>query len=177
MRWSQDSAAERDWDSHDSFDSGGGGKLSLPLLPERHAGQEREVGECLGNHKVTQDGPVHIQSLLDINKHRDNDHSEICYLLLSYLFPPSKFQQPSRSSRTFSEKQTASPNTHSPVHNTDYPLGQVREQGWFSALNPALRVVLRVLAMFSWCSACLVFIRPWVRSLALCKLSVVALSI
>ncbi|XP_051056151.1 coiled-coil and C2 domain-containing protein 2A [Phodopus roborovskii] len=37
----------------------------------------------------------------------------------------SKFQQPSRSSRTFREKQTASPNTHSPVHSTDYPLGQV----------------------------------------------------
>ncbi|GAB5570935.1 coiled-coil and C2 domain-containing protein 2A isoform X6 [Prionailurus iriomotensis] len=38
---------------------------------------------------------------------------------------PDKFQQPSRSSRTFSEKHAASPTTHSPTHSADYPLGQV----------------------------------------------------
>ncbi|XP_008590568.1 PREDICTED: coiled-coil and C2 domain-containing protein 2A, partial [Galeopterus variegatus] len=37
----------------------------------------------------------------------------------------SKLQQPSRSSRTFSEKRAASPSTHSPTHSADYPLGQV----------------------------------------------------
>ncbi|XP_011900832.1 PREDICTED: coiled-coil and C2 domain-containing protein 2A isoform X9 [Cercocebus atys] len=37
----------------------------------------------------------------------------------------SKFQQPSKSSRMFSEKRAASPSTHSPTHNADYPLGQV----------------------------------------------------
>ncbi|XP_032128755.1 coiled-coil and C2 domain-containing protein 2A isoform X4 [Sapajus apella] len=37
----------------------------------------------------------------------------------------SKFQQPARSSRMFSEKHAASPSTHSPNHNADYPLGQV----------------------------------------------------
>ncbi|XP_045429978.1 coiled-coil and C2 domain-containing protein 2A isoform X6 [Pipistrellus kuhlii] len=37
----------------------------------------------------------------------------------------SKFQQPSRSSRTFRERHTASPTTHSPTHSADSPLGQV----------------------------------------------------
>ncbi|KFO25778.1 Coiled-coil and C2 domain-containing protein 2A [Fukomys damarensis] len=37
----------------------------------------------------------------------------------------SKFQQPSRSSRTFSEKRAASPSAHSPTHSPDSPLGQV----------------------------------------------------
>uniref|UniRef100_A0A5F4W700 Coiled-coil and C2 domain containing 2A n=1 Tax=Callithrix jacchus TaxID=9483 RepID=A0A5F4W700_CALJA len=37
----------------------------------------------------------------------------------------SKLQQPSRSSRMFSEKRAASPSIHSPNHNADYPLGQV----------------------------------------------------
>ncbi|XP_072868605.1 coiled-coil and C2 domain-containing protein 2A isoform X6 [Chlorocebus sabaeus] len=37
----------------------------------------------------------------------------------------SKFQQPSKSSRMFSEKHAASPSTHSPTHNADYPLSQV----------------------------------------------------
>uniref|UniRef100_A0A8C6EV66 Coiled-coil and C2 domain containing 2A n=1 Tax=Marmota marmota marmota TaxID=9994 RepID=A0A8C6EV66_MARMA len=39
--------------------------------------------------------------------------------------PASKFQQPSRSSRAFSEKHVASPSTHSPAHSPDYALGQV----------------------------------------------------
>ncbi|XP_039694085.1 coiled-coil and C2 domain-containing protein 2A isoform X1 [Pteropus medius] len=39
--------------------------------------------------------------------------------------PTARFQQPSRSSRTFSEKRAASPTTHSPTHSADYPLGQV----------------------------------------------------
>lgn len=138
----------------DTCESEGGDKIPFPLLPEIHAGLGREVGEGLGNPKVPQDGAAHTQSLLDVNKLRDNGHSAStshlqrnhprrhlpCHLPLSYLFPPSKFQQPSRSSRTFSEKQTASPGTHSPVHSTDYPLGQVREQGWVSALNPVLYV-------------------------------------
>ncbi|XP_021115919.1 coiled-coil and C2 domain-containing protein 2A isoform X1 [Heterocephalus glaber] len=37
----------------------------------------------------------------------------------------SKFQQPSRSSRTFSEKHAASPSAHSPNQSPDNPLGQV----------------------------------------------------
>ncbi|XP_040602973.1 coiled-coil and C2 domain-containing protein 2A isoform X3 [Mesocricetus auratus] len=60
----------------------------------------------------------------------DGDIKLLVNIIRAYDIPVrkpivSKFQQPSRSSRTFSEKQTASPNTHSPVHNTDYPLGQV----------------------------------------------------
>ncbi|KAM4854722.1 coiled-coil and C2 domain-containing protein 2A isoform 1-T2 [Thomomys bottae] len=39
--------------------------------------------------------------------------------------PASKFQQPSRSSRTFSEKHVASPSPHSPTSSADYPLSQV----------------------------------------------------
>ncbi|KAM6150477.1 coiled-coil and C2 domain-containing protein 2A isoform 1-T1 [Erethizon dorsatum] len=37
----------------------------------------------------------------------------------------SKSQQPSRSSRTFSEKHATSPSAHSPTHSPDNPLGQV----------------------------------------------------
>lgn len=51
MRSSQDSAARRDWGSQDSdaFESGREGKISFPLLSERHEGLGREVGEGLGN--------------------------------------------------------------------------------------------------------------------------------
>ncbi|XP_055480219.1 coiled-coil and C2 domain-containing protein 2A isoform X1 [Psammomys obesus] len=60
----------------------------------------------------------------------DGDIKLLVNIIRAYDIPVrkptgSKFQQPSRSSRTFSEKQTASPSTHSPLHNTDYPLGQV----------------------------------------------------
>ncbi|ERE90702.1 coiled-coil and C2 domain-containing protein 2A isoform 1 [Cricetulus griseus] len=60
----------------------------------------------------------------------DGDIKLLVNIIRAYDIPvrkpiASKFQQTSRSSRTFSEKQTASPNTHSPVHSTDYPLGQV----------------------------------------------------
>lgn len=50
MRWSQGSAAERDWGSQDSgiFESGGEGKI------------EREVGEGLGN-EAPLTGPAHTQ--------------------------------------------------------------------------------------------------------------------
>lgn len=54
MRSSQDSAAQRDWGSQDSdaFESGREGKISFPLLSERHEGLGREVGEGLGNCEV-----------------------------------------------------------------------------------------------------------------------------
>ncbi|XP_029332850.1 coiled-coil and C2 domain-containing protein 2A isoform X1 [Mus caroli] len=60
----------------------------------------------------------------------DGDIKLLVNIIRAYDIPVrkpvvSKFQQPSRSSRTFSEKQTASPSTHSPLHNADYPLGQV----------------------------------------------------
>nr|XP_048270990.1 coiled-coil and C2 domain-containing protein 2A isoform X1 [Myodes glareolus]XP_048270991.1 coiled-coil and C2 domain-containing protein 2A isoform X1 [Myodes glareolus] len=60
----------------------------------------------------------------------DGDIKLLVNIIRAYDIPVrkpivSKFQQPSRSSRTFTEKQTAAPNTHSPVHSTDYPLGQV----------------------------------------------------
>uniref|UniRef100_A0A8C2QP77 Coiled-coil and C2 domain containing 2A n=1 Tax=Cricetulus griseus TaxID=10029 RepID=A0A8C2QP77_CRIGR len=60
----------------------------------------------------------------------DGDIKLLVNIIRAYDIPvrkpiASKFQQTSRSSRTFSEKQTASPNTHSPVHSTDYPLDQV----------------------------------------------------
>ncbi|CAO2640024.1 Coiled-coil and C2 domain-containing protein 2A [Lemmus lemmus] len=60
----------------------------------------------------------------------DGDIKLLVNIIRAYDIPVrkpavSKFQQPSRSSRTFSEKQTAVPNPHSPVHSTDYPLGQV----------------------------------------------------
>ncbi|XP_036056239.1 coiled-coil and C2 domain-containing protein 2A [Onychomys torridus] len=59
----------------------------------------------------------------------DGDIKLLVNIIRAYDIPVrkpvvSKFQQPSRSSRTFSEKQTASPSAHSPVHSTDYPLGQ-----------------------------------------------------
>ncbi|EDL99956.1 rCG36040 [Rattus norvegicus] len=60
----------------------------------------------------------------------DGDIKLLVNIIRAYDIPVrkpvvSKFQQPSRSSRTFSEKQTASPSTHSPLHNDDYPLSQV----------------------------------------------------
>ncbi|XP_052054878.1 coiled-coil and C2 domain-containing protein 2A isoform X2 [Apodemus sylvaticus] len=60
----------------------------------------------------------------------DGDIKLLVNIIRAYDIPVrkpvvSKFQQPSRSSRTFTEKQTASPSTHSPLHNADYPLGQV----------------------------------------------------
>lgn len=60
----------------------------------------------------------------------DGDIKLLVNIIRAYDIPVrkpvvSKFQQPSRSSRTFSEKQTASPSTHSPLHNADYPLSQV----------------------------------------------------
>ncbi|XP_058526273.1 coiled-coil and C2 domain-containing protein 2A isoform X1 [Ochotona princeps] len=60
----------------------------------------------------------------------DGDIKLLVNIIRAYDIPvrkpaPSKFQQPSRSSRSFMEKQAASPNTHSPSHSADYPLGQV----------------------------------------------------
>lgn len=63
MRWSQDSAAQREWGSQDlgTFESGGEGKISFPLLSERHEGLGREVGEGLGNCEVPPAGPAHTK--------------------------------------------------------------------------------------------------------------------
>nr|XP_058923206.1 coiled-coil and C2 domain-containing protein 2A isoform X2 [Kogia breviceps] len=60
----------------------------------------------------------------------DGDIKLLVNIIRAYDIPvrkptTSKFQQPSRSSRTFSEKHAASPNTQSPTHSADYPLGQV----------------------------------------------------
>ncbi|XP_045854038.1 coiled-coil and C2 domain-containing protein 2A isoform X2 [Meles meles] len=60
----------------------------------------------------------------------DGDIKVLVNIIRAYDIPvrkpmASKFQQPSRSSRTFSEKRAASPTTHSPTHSVDYPLGQV----------------------------------------------------
>ncbi|XP_062068692.1 coiled-coil and C2 domain-containing protein 2A isoform X3 [Lepus europaeus] len=60
----------------------------------------------------------------------DGDIKLLVNIIRAYDIPvrkptPSKFQQPSRSSRTFVEKHAASPSTHSPTHSADYPLGQV----------------------------------------------------
>uniref|UniRef100_A0A5F9D1L1 Coiled-coil and C2 domain containing 2A n=1 Tax=Oryctolagus cuniculus TaxID=9986 RepID=A0A5F9D1L1_RABIT len=60
----------------------------------------------------------------------DGDVKLLVNIIRAYDIPvrtptPSKFQQPSRSSRTFVEKHAASPSTHSPTHSADYPLGQV----------------------------------------------------
>ncbi|XP_031197991.1 coiled-coil and C2 domain-containing protein 2A isoform X2 [Mastomys coucha] len=60
----------------------------------------------------------------------DGDIKLLVNIIRAYDIPVrkpvvSKFQQPSRSSRTFSEKQAASPSAHSPLHSADYPLGQV----------------------------------------------------
>ncbi|XP_045038678.2 coiled-coil and C2 domain-containing protein 2A isoform X4 [Desmodus rotundus] len=60
----------------------------------------------------------------------DGDIKLLVNIIRAYDIPvrkpaAGKFQQPSRSSRTFSEKRAASPATHSPTHSADYPLGQV----------------------------------------------------
>ncbi|KAL2780018.1 coiled-coil and C2 domain-containing protein 2A isoform d [Daubentonia madagascariensis] len=60
----------------------------------------------------------------------DGDIKLLVNIIRAYDLPvrkptASKFQQPSRSSRTFSEKHAASPSTRSPTHSADYPLGQV----------------------------------------------------
>ncbi|XP_059779298.1 coiled-coil and C2 domain-containing protein 2A isoform X2 [Balaenoptera ricei] len=60
----------------------------------------------------------------------DGDIKLLVNIIRAYDIPvrkptTSKFQQPSRSSRTFSEKHAASPATQSPTHSADYPLGQV----------------------------------------------------
>ncbi|XP_053433431.1 coiled-coil and C2 domain-containing protein 2A isoform X2 [Nycticebus coucang] len=60
----------------------------------------------------------------------DGDIKLLVNIVRAYDLPvrkqtASKFQQPSRSSRTFSEKRPASPSTHSPTYSADYPLGQV----------------------------------------------------
>ncbi|XP_026959123.1 coiled-coil and C2 domain-containing protein 2A isoform X2 [Sagmatias obliquidens] len=60
----------------------------------------------------------------------DGDIKLLVNVIRAYDIPvrkptTSKFQQPSRSSRTFSEKHAASPTTQSATHSADYPLGQV----------------------------------------------------
>ncbi|XP_075400630.1 coiled-coil and C2 domain-containing protein 2A isoform X2 [Tenrec ecaudatus] len=60
----------------------------------------------------------------------DGDIKLLVNIIRAYDIPvrkplASKFQQPSRSSRTFSEKHVTSPTAHSPSHVADYPLGQV----------------------------------------------------
>ncbi|XP_006884601.1 PREDICTED: coiled-coil and C2 domain-containing protein 2A [Elephantulus edwardii] len=60
----------------------------------------------------------------------DGDIKVLVNIIRAYDIPvrkpmPSKFQQPSRSSRTFGEKHATSPTTHSPTHDANYPLGQV----------------------------------------------------
>uniref|UniRef100_A0A8C3YRA8 Coiled-coil and C2 domain containing 2A n=2 Tax=Catagonus wagneri TaxID=51154 RepID=A0A8C3YRA8_9CETA len=60
----------------------------------------------------------------------DGDIKLLVNIIRAYDIPvrkptASKFQQPSRSSRTFGEKHAAIPATHSPPHSADYPLGQV----------------------------------------------------
>ncbi|XP_054564055.1 coiled-coil and C2 domain-containing protein 2A [Eptesicus fuscus] len=60
----------------------------------------------------------------------DGDIKLLVNIIRAYDIPvrrptASKFQQPSRSSRTFRERHAASPTTHSPTHSADYPLGQV----------------------------------------------------
>nr|XP_012593019.1 coiled-coil and C2 domain-containing protein 2A isoform X4 [Microcebus murinus] len=60
----------------------------------------------------------------------DGDIRLLVNIIRAYDLPvrkptASKFQQPSRSSRTFREKHAASPDTRSPTHSADYPLGQV----------------------------------------------------
>lgn len=109
----------------------------------RHAGQGGEAGEGVA---ITGDwgGQVHTQSFPkcphaeSICRQTHQGHPSLekasCSVyhltfsiiyFFSYIFHPSKFQQPSRSSRTFSERHAASPVTHSPTHSADYPLGQV----------------------------------------------------
>ncbi|XP_022422688.1 coiled-coil and C2 domain-containing protein 2A isoform X1 [Delphinapterus leucas] len=60
----------------------------------------------------------------------DGDIKLLVNIIRAYDIPvrkptTSKFQQPSRSSRTFSEKHAASPTTQSATHSADYPLSQV----------------------------------------------------
>ncbi|KAM5283104.1 coiled-coil and C2 domain-containing protein 2A isoform 5-T5 [Hipposideros larvatus] len=60
----------------------------------------------------------------------DGDIKLLVNIVRAYDIPvrkpaASKFQQPSRSSRTFSEKPAASAAMHSPSHSADYPVGQV----------------------------------------------------
>ncbi|KAM6220251.1 coiled-coil and C2 domain-containing protein 2A isoform 1-T1 [Rhynchocyon petersi] len=60
----------------------------------------------------------------------DGDIKVLVNIIRAYDIPvrkptASKFQQPSRSSRTFIEKHATSPTTHSPTHEANYPLGQV----------------------------------------------------
>ncbi|XP_007948277.1 coiled-coil and C2 domain-containing protein 2A [Orycteropus afer afer] len=60
----------------------------------------------------------------------DGDIKLLVNIVRAYDIPvrkptASKFQQPSRSSRTFNEKHAASPTTYSPTHSVDYPLSQV----------------------------------------------------
>ncbi|XP_053528234.1 coiled-coil and C2 domain-containing protein 2A isoform X1 [Artibeus jamaicensis] len=60
----------------------------------------------------------------------DGDIKLLVNIIRAYDIPvrrpaAGKFQQPSRSSRTFSEKRAASPPTHSPAHSAHDPLGQV----------------------------------------------------
>ncbi|XP_058156738.1 coiled-coil and C2 domain-containing protein 2A isoform X2 [Dasypus novemcinctus] len=60
----------------------------------------------------------------------DGDIKLLVNVIRAYDIPvrkptASKFQQSSRSSRTFSEKHAASTATHSPTHGTDHPLSQV----------------------------------------------------
>ncbi|KAM5271671.1 coiled-coil and C2 domain-containing protein 2A [Ctenodactylus gundi] len=60
----------------------------------------------------------------------DGDIKLLVNVIRAYDIPvrkptTSKFQQPSRSSRTFSEKHAASPSMPSPTHSPDYPLSQV----------------------------------------------------
>nr|XP_004656124.2 coiled-coil and C2 domain-containing protein 2A isoform X2 [Jaculus jaculus] len=60
----------------------------------------------------------------------DGDIKLLVNIIRAYDIPVrkpivSKFQQPSRSSRTFREPHAASPSAHSPAHSADYPLSQV----------------------------------------------------
>ncbi|XP_055963271.1 coiled-coil and C2 domain-containing protein 2A [Sorex fumeus] len=60
----------------------------------------------------------------------DGDIRLLVNIIRAYDIPvrrasASKFQQPSRASRTFSDRPVASPVTHSPTHGTDPSLGQV----------------------------------------------------
>ncbi|KAG8505864.1 Coiled-coil and C2 domain-containing protein 2A, partial [Galemys pyrenaicus] len=61
----------------------------------------------------------------------DGDLKLLVNIIRAYDIPvrrlsASKFQQSSRSARTFREKHAASPSAHSPTHGAEHPLGQVR---------------------------------------------------
>ncbi|XP_069924157.1 coiled-coil and C2 domain-containing protein 2A isoform X8 [Oryctolagus cuniculus] len=100
-----------------NISSEGSGILGLSLF--KLAEQKRPLRpRRKGRKKVT------AQSL------SDGDVKLLVNIIRAYDIPvrtptPSKFQQPSRTSRTFVEKHAASPSTHSPTHSADYPLGQV----------------------------------------------------